>query len=83
LITRKVYHDYFVKNQEPLSQLSEARFKELVEYVNTLSERLHSSISGNHFLFVGRYGAQKIADYVEHFDKEIEKIEQELKTFLR
>src|SRR3989304_844209 len=83
LITRKVYHDYFVKNQEPLYQLSEARFKELVEYVNTLSERLHSSISGNHFLFVGKYGAQKIADYLEHFDKEIQEINQELNTFLK
>ena len=83
LITRKIYHDYCVKNQESLSKISEAKFKKLVEYVNTLPERLHSSISGNHFLFVGRYGAQKIADYVEHFDKEIEKIEQELKTFLR
>src|SRR3990172_11311704 len=83
LITRKVYHDYFVKNQESLYQLSEVRFKEFVEYVNTLSERLHSSISGNHFLFVGRYGAQKIADYVEHFDKEIQEINQELNTFLK
>ncbi len=83
LITRKVYHDYFVKNQESLSKISDANFKELVEYVNDIPNRLHSSISGNHFLFVGRYGAQEIADYVEHFDKEIQESEQELKTFLR
>ncbi|MGH7802179.1 MAG: hypothetical protein ACREOW_16395 [Thermodesulfobacteriota bacterium] len=83
LITRKVYHDYFVNNKKPLSQLSNKRFKELVEYVNDIPNRLHSSISGNHFLFVGRYGAQKIADYVEHFDKEVQTINQELKTFLK
>src|SRR3972149_6246793 len=83
LITRKVYHDYFVKNQPSLSKISKARFYEFVDYINNLPNRLLKAISGNHFLFVGRYGAQKIADYVEYFDKEIEKIELELKTFLR
>src|SRR3970040_475232 len=83
LITRKIYHDYLVKNKPPLSKISKARFYEFVDYINNLPNRLLKAISGNHFLFVGRYGAQKIADYVEYFDKEIEKIEQELKTFLK
>ena len=83
LITRKIYHDYFVKNQESLSKISDAKFKELVEYVNDIPNRLIKAISGNHFLFVGKYGAQKIADYVEHFDKEVQTINQELNTFLK
>src|SRR3990170_8621691 len=83
LIVRKIYHDYFVKNQPSLSKISKARFYEFVDCINNLPNRLLKAISGNHFLLVGRYGAQKIADYVEHFDKEVEKIELELKTFLK
>jgi hypothetical protein len=82
LIVRKVYHDYFVKNQELLSRMSKAKFHEFIDYVNNLPHRLLKVVLGNHFLLVGRYGAQKVADYVEHFDKEIQAIKEELSTFL-
>jgi hypothetical protein len=83
LITRKIYHDYFIKNQESMYKISDEEFKEFVKYVTRLPDRLYSLVSGNHFLFVGRYGAQRTADYVEHFDKETQEIEQESKSFLR
>ncbi|MCI0454038.1 MAG: hypothetical protein L0Y68_03455 [Candidatus Dadabacteria bacterium] len=83
LITRKVYHDCFARNQESLYQLPMGRFNELVQYVKNLPDRLHRTVSGNHFLFIGRYGAQKIGDYVRHFDKEIQEIEEEFKIFFR
>jgi hypothetical protein len=83
LMNRKFYHDYLARNRECLHQLPMERFNELVEFVKSLPDRLHKTVSGNHFLFVGRYGAQKIGDYVEQFDKEIQKIEKEINAFLR
>lgn len=82
-MNRKFYHDYLARNRECLHQLPMERFNELVEFVKSLPDRLHKTVSGNHFLFVGRYGAQKIGDYVEQFDKEIQKIEKEINAFLR
>ena len=81
LVTRKIYHDYFVKNEGWISQASNSEFNEFVHYVNNLPSRLLKAISGNHFLPIGKHGAQRIADYVEYFENEINVIKQELAAF--
>jgi hypothetical protein len=81
LITRKVYHDYFVKNEGWISQASNSEFNEFVQYVNDLPSRLLKATPGNHFLLVGKHGAQKIAAYVEYFENEMNVIKQELAAF--
>jgi hypothetical protein len=81
LITRKVYHDYFVKNEGWISQASNSEFNEFVQYVSNLPNRLLKAIPGNHFLLIGRQGAQKIADYLEYFENETNVIKQELAAY--
>jgi len=81
LVTRKVYHDYFVKNEARISQASNSEFNEFVQHVNNLPNRLLKTIPGNHFLLIGKHGAQKIAGYVEYFENEVNVIKQELAAF--
>jgi len=80
LTVRKIYHDFINRNEDKLSKFSNSKFKELVDFVNELPDRLHKSIPGNHFLFLGKKGAKQVAEHVEHFDKEIALIKRELKS---
>jgi hypothetical protein len=78
LNTRKVYHDFVVNSQKNGSVLSQQRLKDLVMYTNSLSSRLTRVVSGNHFLFVGKMGARKVANTLEKFDSKIEDINKEI-----
>lgn len=82
LITRKIYHEFIANNLEIVSKLPKDRFKKLVNYVNNIPDRLHKSTQGNHFIFLGKIGAQKVTEYVEHYYKEIVSIKQDIKSFL-
>jgi len=82
LLTRKIYHDYFVKSQKLGYGTSEQKIKELIPYINTISDRLSKVVSGNHFLFVGKKGARSVANHLEKFDSEIEKIKSDISGML-
>jgi hypothetical protein len=81
LITRKVYHHHLSQNEHALSDLNEDKYNELVAYVNEIPNRLHTLVPGNHFLFLGKMGAEKIAEYVGYFEKDIVTIKNELASF--
>jgi hypothetical protein len=82
LVTRKIYHDYFVKRQAEGFRISKNKLNEFVRYVRTLPDRLSENVSGNHFLFVGRKGARRFSDLLEKFDREIAEIKGEISNIL-
>lgn len=82
LTTRKIYHDYFVQSQKSGFEISEHKLKELVRYVNTVPDRLSKVVSGNHFLFVGKKGARNVANHLEKFDFEVERIKTDISGIL-
>ncbi len=82
IVTRKIYHDYFVKRQTEGFRISESKLKEFVRYIDGLPDRMSKNIPGNHFLFVGRKGAQRVSDLLEKFDREIAGIKGEIANIL-
>lgn len=82
LVTRKIYHDYFVKRQAEGFRMSEIKLKEFEGYIRGLPDRLSENVPGNHFLFVGRKGAQRVSDLLEKFDREIVKIKGDISNIL-
>jgi hypothetical protein len=80
--TRKIYHDFFVKSRKPGSEISEQKLKELVRYVNGVPNRLSKVISGNHFLFIGKKGTRNVANSLEKFECEVEKIKADISGIL-
>ena len=58
--------------------MSESKLKEFVGYISGLPDWLSENVPGNHFLFVGRKGAQSDSDLLEKFDREIVKIKGDI-----
>jgi len=81
-MTRKIYHDYFVQSQKSGFEISEQKLKELILYINSVPDRLSKVVSGNHFLFVGEKGARSVANHLEKFDSQIEKIKTDISGIL-
>jgi len=82
LMTRKIYHDYFVNSQKSGSMISEKEIHDLIPYINHIPDRLSKVVAGNHFLFVGKKGARSVVDHLEKFDSEIEKIKSDISGML-
>jgi hypothetical protein len=82
LMTRKIYHDYFVQSQKSGTKMTGQDFKDFVRYVDKLPDRLSKVVSGNHFLFVGKKGARSVANHLEKFDLEVEKIKADISGIL-
>ena len=79
LNTRKIYHDFFASSTKKMSDIELNHF---AGYVNKLPERLDRRVRGNHFMFLGEFGAREISNSLEAFDKEIFVISEELAGFL-
>ncbi len=82
LTTRKIYHDNFVNSQKLGSAVSEQKVNELIPYINSIPDLLSKVVAGNHFLFVGKKGARSVANHLEKFDSEIEKIKTHISGML-
>ena len=82
LTIRKIYHDYIVKGRKSGSASSEQKIKELIQYINSIPDRLSKVVPGNHFLFVGKKGARSVANHLEKFDSEIKKIKNDISGML-
>lgn len=82
LIARKTYHDYYVKRQAEGFRISKSKLKRFITLIDELPGRLSGKVEGNHFLFVGRRGASRISELLEKFEREIEKIKEEISLIL-
>lgn len=83
LITRKVYHDYFVGRLESGFKISERTLREFGSYVNKLTGRLSTTVHGNHFLFVGERSAKEVSECLESFNNMVMEIKEGIANFLK
>ena len=83
LMTRKIYHGFIAKSQSRGMTISENKLNEILKFIDKIPKRLSGNIPGNHFLFVGKKGARAVAQSIEKFDSEIDKIKAELSGILK
>lgn len=79
LNTRKIYHDLFASSNK---NMSDSELNHFAGYVNKLQERVFKQVRGNHFMFLGEFGAREVARNLEVLDREIFIIKEELSDFL-
>lgn len=82
LMVRKIYHDTIVSRQSKGAVFTEPTLRDLLKFIDTLPNRLSKRVPGNHFVFIGKKGARTIANSLERFDLEIDKIKSDLSGIL-
>jgi len=82
LNTRKIYHEYVVEAQRNGFRFTDQKLYELANCIEGISQRLSRVTTGNHFLFVGKTGAKKVADCLEEFEMEVHRIKADISGIL-
>lgn len=82
LMVRKIYHDIIVSSQSKGNVFTESTLRDLLKFIDNLPNRLSRRVPGNHFVLIGKKGARAIANSLEKFDSEIDKIKSDLSGIL-
>ena len=82
LMVRKIYHDTIVSRQSKGDVFTESQLRELLKFIDNLPNRLSTRVPGNHFVLLGKKGARTIANRLEKFELEINKIKFDLSGIL-
>ena len=78
LVTHKIYHGLLEEHLGMIGELSSERFELLLDLLHQVPQRLHASVPGNHFCFLGPSGGQAVADSVDTFAGEIDALKASL-----
>ncbi|KAJ5316581.1 hypothetical protein PENANT_c019G02591 [Penicillium antarcticum] len=70
------------ESSEASLAVDRSRFQDLQKVVSDISELLTTEIMGNHFFFVGEFGAKKTVDTVIEFQQKLDSVKQSLANTL-
>ena len=77
-----IFKRYLSANKVSVNDLSDAKWQSLLFVTRTIDERLYRTINGNHFFFVGEFGARATADAVELLEDRVGGLKEELSAIL-
>jgi hypothetical protein len=77
-----IFKRYLSANKVSVNDLSDAKWRSLLFATRSIGDRLCRTIDGNHFFFVGEFGARAAADAVELLEDRVHGLKEELSAIL-